>query len=324
MIGKKLKIGSQELQSNVLLSPMEGASDVGFRELCYKNGAGITWTEMTRASGIVRKNKATLELIDTFDTETCTGIQLFVINECELKKTLEQIELLAKTTMPHMNNVVAIDLNFGCPSPDVIGVGAGPALLKRTTKMTAIFKTLHDWKQQTPLKIGAVGAKIRLGLNKNEQQNKIYMRIVPAANDYLDYLTVHARHAQQRSKDPPAWSAIREVKEQSSIPIIGNGDVFSRDDAKHMFSETQCDGIMIARAALQNPWIFKELTGQETSIPTREEILQAQDAYLITANRYHTKQKYLEFHKQNFERLLQEKSSHGNLQQNLPKNKHIL
>jgi tRNA-dihydrouridine synthase B len=298
-----LKLGNLTLQSKFLLSPMEEVSDVGFRHLCYANGAGITWTEMIRAKGIVRHNKATLDLIDTHDPKTLTGIQLSVVNERELLDGLIAIEELAKSTHPHFLNIRAVDLNFGCPSPEVIMVGAGPALLKRTQKMGAIFKTLHDWKSQTSMDIGAVGVKIRLGLNELEQEHKVYLRFMDEANANLDYMIVHARNAKQRSRDLPTWSGIKEVKEKATIPIIGNGNVLLKADADRMFKETGCDAIMLARAAIQSPWIFRELSGKASRIPTRQEIDDAQKMYLDFARRFHTKFKYQEFHKNNFERL---------------------
>lgn len=329
-----LTIGSLRLQSRFILAPMEGVSDIGFRRLCYAQGAGLTWTEMVRASGIIRKNKATLDLIDTYDISTPTGVQLFVVNERELLAALQTLELLAATTHPHFNNIIAVDLNFGCPSPDLIKIGAGPALMKRAVKMETIFKTLHEWKKTTKLPIGAIGAKIRLGMNAQEQEYKIYLRIIPAANKYLDYLMVHARHAKQKSKDPVTWSAITEIKMQSTIPIIGNGDVFSALDAENMFSSTHCDGILIARGAITNPWIFRELREylernsldksqkenkekteerieekekikEKTEKKFKKEIILAREEYFAIAKKYNTKEKYIAFHEENFKKLLQ-------------------
>lgn len=299
-----MRIGKLALQSNIVLSPMEEVSDVGFRHLCYGNGAGITWTEMIRAAGIVRRNKATLDLIDTHDPQTLTGIQLFVANERELGAAMHTLEQLAHS-MPHLKNIRAVDLNFGCPSPEVIRIGAGPALLKRTNKMETIFKFLNQWKKSTVFDIGAVGIKIRLGLNQMEQDHKVYLRLLDAANVNLDYITVHARHAKQRSSDTPSWNAISEVKQLATIPVFGNGDVHDMQSAQRMLSQTKCDGIMVARAAIQNPWIFRELTGRGSPTPTPEELARAEQEYFAFAKRYGTKQKYVAFHTQNFERMRQ-------------------
>ena len=297
-----ITIGALQLKSKFILSPLEEVSDVGFRHLCYANGAAFTWTEMIRASGIVRRNKATLDLIDTYDPQTPTGIQLFVVNERELSVALYQLEQLANSSLPHLKNITAVDLNFGCPSPEVIRIGAGPALLKRTNKMATIFKVLHDWRKRTTLDIGAVGAKIRLGLSQMEQDHKVYLRLMEAANAQLDYITVHARHAKQRSSDQPSWNAIREVKEIATIPVIGNGNVTDQQSAERMFSQTKCDGIMLARAAIRNPWIFRGLTGGG-STPSSIEIDAAEQAYNQFAQQFGTKQKYRDFHKENFARI---------------------
>ena len=296
---QSLTIGKLELQSPYVLSPLEGVSDAGFRKLCYGLGAGITWTEMIRASGVVRRNKATLDLIDTHDPDVLTGIQLFAVNERELAVALYTLEQLAHSTHPHFMHIKAVDLNFGCPSPEVIRIGAGPALLKRTNKMALMFDKLDHWRKHTKLPIGAVGAKIRLGLNQQEQDHKVYLRIVEAANRHLDYLTVHARHAKQRSRDPPTWAAIREIKQLATIPVIGNGDALTVRDAVRMREETGCDGVMLARAAIRDPWVFRELLGGAPGTP--DEIRAAAAEYAASAT---SKGKYREFHRENFARML--------------------
>jgi tRNA-dihydrouridine synthase len=302
---RTMRIGNLELKSRHWLAPLEGVSDVGFRRLCYQNGAAITWTEMVRGSGIVRRNKATLDLLDTHDPDTLTGVQLFVVNERELAVALYQLEQLAHSSMPHLKNIRAIDLNFGCPSPDIIRIGAGPALLKRSTKMGVLFDKLRHWQRHTKLPVDAIGAKIRLGLNQLEQDHKVYLRIIDAANAHLDYLTVHARHAKQKSHDTPSWGAIAEIKRAAQIPIVGNGNVLDKASAERMLRETGCDGTMLARAAIADPWVFRELTTDgEGKRPTPDEIAAARDAYLAIAKQHGTKPKYLAFHEQNFARML--------------------
>lgn len=194
-----LSLGSLQLKGRAMLSPLESVSDVGFRKICFDLGSSFTWTEMVRAQSIIRNNASALDLMDTFDSATPTGIQLLAKSPDELTRALEHIELLATTTRPHYKNIRAVDLNFGCPSPDVISEGAGPALLKRRNKLAQIFQALAAWKKNNSLgNIGAVGIKIRLGLNQLEQTSKVYMNVVEAANaSGLDYMVVHARHAKQ-------------------------------------------------------------------------------------------------------------------------------
>jgi tRNA-dihydrouridine synthase len=299
-----LRLGSLDLQSRALVAPMEAVSDVGYRRIVYESGAAITWTEMIRARGVVRNNKATLDLIDTFDDDTLTGIQLFVVNERELLDCLLKLEELAATTSPHFKRLRAVDLNFGCPSPDVIRVGAGPALLKRRSKLQAIFEALAKWKTTTTLPIGAISAKIRLGLNQQEQDHKVYLPVVELANDTLDYLVVHARHAKQRSRDKPTWNAIGEVKSKAKIPVIGNGDVRNRSDLERMRTQTGCDGVMVARAAIENPWVFRALSGRAPDARfTRADVDRAERAYDALATAHGTKEKFRAFHAEGFARL---------------------
>jgi tRNA-dihydrouridine synthase len=157
----------------VLLSPLEGLSDAGFRRLCFELGAGFTWTEMIRAKAIARENASTLDLIDTFDSDVPTGIQLSATDEKSLQAALAVIDRLSASGRPHFRNIRAVDLNFGCPSQDVISCGAGPAMLKRRSKLRDMFTTLRIWREHTHLDIAAIGAKIRLGLNAGEQKRKV-------------------------------------------------------------------------------------------------------------------------------------------------------
>lgn len=313
-------IGSLLLKNRAILSPMESVSDVGFRKLCHNLGASLTWTEMVRADALCRNNQATLDLIDTYDTSTPTGLQLLVKNVDVLKKTLSKIEALSLTDQyRHFSNICAIDLNFGCPSPDVISEGAGPALLKRQKRLKEIFIALSEWKIATTLpNIGAVGCKIRLGLNEYEQNKKVYLPVIEAANEAgLDYMVVHARHAKQRSRDLPTWSAISEIKQVANMPIIGNGNVNNVEDANRMMKETGCDGVMIARASIRNPWIFNgfrtDAVLQDSSnnglfvghsdYPSVSEVEEARHIYNQYAEEYKTKPKFKEFHKNNFDRI---------------------
>jgi tRNA-dihydrouridine synthase len=167
------------------------------------------------------------------------GVQLLAKSVDELQSALARIEAAAATTRPQYNSVLAVDLNFGCPSPDVIRNGSGPAMLKRRARLTDLFAALVAWRRDTGLDVRAVGCKIRLGLNQKEADSKVYLPLVEAANEAgLDYLVVHARHAGQRSRDPPSWDAIAEVKAVARMPVIGNGDVFSAADAVAMRQRT--------------------------------------------------------------------------------------
>jgi tRNA-dihydrouridine synthase len=299
--------GRLELHSRFLLAPLEGVSDVGFRRVCFEQGAGLTFTEMLRARGLAQKNRATLELVDTFHPQVSTGVQLLATSPQELVDALGVLEEGARGPSPHWQNIVAVDLNFGCPSRDVIQQGAGPALLKRRARIGAIIDALAKWKTTTSLPVRAVSIKIRLGLNANEAEHRVFIPVVEMASAAkLDWITVHARHAGQRSRDKPDWSAIGEAKRASGIPVIGNGDVRTADDARRMHEQTGCDAFLIARAAIASPWAFRALRGQGSADPPVDDVERERVRYDETATRVRTKDKYREFHRDNFARLVQQ------------------
>jgi tRNA-dihydrouridine synthase len=251
-------------------------------------------------------------------------VQLLVANERELLEALQKLEALAATTHPHLTNLRAVDLNFGCPSPEVIKVGAGPALLKRRGKLEAIFKTLRAWQQTTTLPVGAVGAKIRLGLNRLEEDQQVYLPIVELANAHLDYLTIHARHARQESTETPRWSAIAEAKAKATVPILGNGDVVSRADFERLVRETGSDGAMIARGAIRSPWVFRGLNQTGSGSPeSLEEIDACEGRYRELSARFGTKPKYLLWHAEGFERMRKRLRGEREAGSAMPANEHM-
>lgn len=314
-----LKLGQLELRNPFILAPMESVSDCAYRRVCWDRGASLTWTEMIRAKALARGNKSTAELIDTHDAEVPTGVQLMVANERELAEALKKLEQL-----PHAANISAVDLNFGCPSPEVIRTGAGPALLKRRAKLEVIFETMAAWKKTTSLRIGAVGAKIRLGLNRMEQDRKVYLPIVELANQHLDYLIIHARHARQDSTTPPIWAAIAEARQIATVPIIGNGDIVTADDWSRLQRETSADGALIARGAIKSPWVFRGLNGDGPGLPTTaSELDEAEAQYRDLAARWNTRPKFLEWHTEGFRRMrarLEGKATSG---PSMPANEHM-
>ncbi|MFO0599361.1 MAG: tRNA-dihydrouridine synthase family protein [Myxococcaceae bacterium] len=316
-----LKLGQLDLTSPFVLAPMESVSDCAYRRVCWDRGASLTWTEMIRARGLARKNKSTFDLIDTFDPEVLTGVQLMVANERELTEALEAIE---GSTAAHFKNIRAVDLNFGCPSPEVIRIGAGPALLKRKGKLDAIFSTLAEWKRRTTLPIGAVGAKIRLGLNRMEQDQKVYLPIVELANEHLDYLVVHARHARQDSTEKPTWSAIAEVHARAKIPIIGNGDVVTKADWDRLHAETGAEGALIARGAIRSPFVFRGLRGLGSGAPVDAgEIDAAEQQYVALAAKWGSKPKFREWHAEGFRRMRARLAGQPEKGPALPQNEHM-
>jgi tRNA-dihydrouridine synthase B len=318
-----LTLGGLTLSSPFLLAPLEGVSDVGFRRLCFEQGAGLTFTEMVRARGLAKRNKATYDLIDTHHATVTTGVQLLATSPTELQDALGVVEELAKTTYPHWQNIVAVDLNFGCPSKDIVMIGAGPAMLKRRAKLQAILEALKAFKTSTSLNIQAVSCKIRLGLNQKEMEHKVFLPVVEIASGVgLDFITVHARHAGMRSRDPAVWSTIAEAKAVSRIPLIANGDIKTRADAEKVHALSGCDGFLIARSAIVSPWAFRALRGVGSEVPTVAEVEAERVRYTETASRVATKDKYRAFHAEAFARYASlargEKTSSS-----VPKNAHM-
>ncbi len=297
-----LSLGPLKLEGQYLLAPMEAVSDVGFRSLCSSLGASFTFTEMVRGASFARQNKSTLDLVDTYE-QGPVGVQLLTKSPDELKKVIEMFFKLRETTeYAHYRNVKAFDLNFGCPNPDLIKIGIGPAMVKRTAKMEALFKTLATTTRAHDDSI-AVGAKIRLGLNAREKEYKVAYRLAPVANEHLDFFTVHAKHAGQRGREPADWNALKELRDVVTTKLIGNGGALDAASARAMRQETRVDGVLIARGAIRNPWIFRALSERGAELPSVAEVEAAWKQYRETAQLHGTRQKYLDFHDENFQRM---------------------
>eukprot|EP00854_Cymbomonas_tetramitiformis_P025565 gene25565-31248_t len=280
---------------------------------------------MIRAKSITAMH-GVINMIDSIDEGTPTGVQLLAATPSELRACLHTIEEQALSgCQPHWRNLSVIDLNFGCPKPEVAGQQLGPAMLKDPHTIASLFEVLAEFKSSSNLNIGAVGAKIRLGMDAVEMQSKVYLPVLEEANNHLDYLVVHGRHAAMKSSDLPLLDPIGEIKARaaSSLAIIGNGNVSSADSAAHMMAYTGCDGVMVARAAIQNPWVFKDLSrvgpggiiladkpltdASEGLLPTLEEVNNAEQVCEEWESRFgkRTKNKYVTFRRLNFERLRQ-------------------
>ncbi len=318
---------NQFLGNKLWLSPMEGVSDLGFRTICHNRGADLTFTEMIRGSSLIKDNKATLDLVDSFDSSVPTGIQLFVTKKEVLKKSLDMIKNGINNNDGRFSNLSVVDLNFGCPSEEIIKVGGGPAMLKRLSKMHEILTVL---KENSPL---VCGIKIRLGLNNFEKNQKIYLKVLKIANKVkLDYMTVHPKSATDRSNVPIDLVALSEIIQNAEIPIVGNGFVKSGESAKKMF-DLGCSAVMIARESTINPWIFEdiklELSGQKKTERTKNDYETAWKEYesiakgnskqslkeneKMNGNNYETKEKFYNYHKLIFQLRIK-----GNLEYHAP------
>ncbi|MDZ7658486.1 tRNA dihydrouridine synthase DusB [Fodinibius sp.] len=246
----------------VLLAPMEDVTDSPFRTICRRKGAAVVYTEFISSEAIVRDNDQALHKMDFTEEQRPFGVQIFGGRE-------EAMEDAAKTA--ESNNPDIIDINFGCPVYKIAKKGAGAGCLRDLDMMERMAASVVDAVDNIP-----VTAKTRLGWD--DQSIKIREVALRLQSVGIKALAIHARTRAQKYKGDARWDYLKYVKETPGleIPIIGNGDVTSPEDAKRMFDETGVDGIMIGRGAIGNPWIFERTrhfidTGELLPEPTIED-----------------------------------------------------
>lgn len=256
---KKLKIGNVELDNNILLAPMAGITDLPFRKLCKENGAGLVETEMVSSRAIVYKDDKTLKMINTENEKRPVSMQIFGNDPDIMSESAEFLN----------DKADIIDINMGCPAPKVVKNGDGSKLLLDLDLVYRIVKKVVS-ASEVPVTV-----KIRKGWDEGNIVAVEAAKVIEEAG--ASAIIVHGRTRSQFYSGEADWEIIKKVKEAVNIPVIGNGDIVSGDTAKKMFEQTNCDGIMIGRATLGNPWIFKEvisvLENKEYKKPDNSEIL---------------------------------------------------
>ncbi len=236
-----LTIGNIKLDRPILLAPMEDVTDVSFRLICRELGAGIVYTEFVNSEGLVRNSEKTHKKLEIVDAERPVGIQIYG----GAIESMINAAIIAEKENPDL-----IDINAGCWVKNVVGNGAGAGLLKDPAYMQKLVKGVVD-SVSLPVTV-----KTRLGWD-NEN-----IKIVEVAKRMEDIgvsaITVHCRTRTMGHKGEADWEWIAKVKKEVNLPVILNGNVLTPQDVKKAFEETNADGVMIARGAIGNPWIFKE------------------------------------------------------------------
>ena len=272
-----MKIGNLKLKNKVFLSPMAGVTDLPFRLICKEQGCGLLYTEMINGKALCYDDENTKKMLKIEEEEHPVAVQIFG-SEPEFMGRAAEI-------MNDYSNEI-LDINMGCPAPKVVKNGDGSALMKNPKLAEEVLRAVVKNSKKP------VTLKIRKGWDDNSVNA---VEIAKIAEDCgISALAIHGRTREQFYSGKADWDIIAEIKKNLSIPVIGNGDVFTIEDSINMLDKTGCDAIMIGRGAQGNPWIFKRInhymnTGEILPEPTLNEKISTAIKHLKLAVEEHGK-----------------------------------
>ena len=242
---RALRIGPFTFDTPVVLAPMAGITNAAFRRLCREYGGGLYVSEMITSRALVERNAVTMRLIEHHESEDIRSIQLYGVDPVTVREAVTM--LVAEDRADH------IDLNFGCPVPKVTRKGGGAALPWKTTLFRDIVEGAVRAAGDVPLTI-----KMRMGIDDDHLTYLEAGRIAEQAG--VAAMALHGRTAAQHYSGQARWEAIAALKQHvTSVPVLGNGDIWSGDDGVRMMAETGCDGVVVGRGCLGRPWLFGDL-----------------------------------------------------------------
>lgn len=253
---KNLRIGGLILSSNVFMAPLAGYTCYPFRMMAYEMGAGLCFTEMSSANALKYQDRATRRLLFTTEEEPVKAVQLLGGNPAVMEQ-MAASELLS--------DFAVLDINMGCPVPNVFKSGEGCALMLDPKRAAAIIR---GCKKSGKI----ITVKCRTGIQKEQMFAAEFARMCEDAG--ADLITIHGRSRSMMYDGACCFEEIAQAKAAVSIPVIANGGIFSAEDATSMMERTGADGVMLARYALENPFIFSELTGKTVEKTTLQLLLE--------------------------------------------------
>ncbi len=254
-----IKLGNIILKNNVIMAPMAGITDTAYRVLLEEMGVALVSTEMVSAKGIFYNNKNNHLILQTAEDEHPIAVQLFGSDPMIMARMAEKIA----------SDFDVIDVNMGCPVPKIVNNGEGSALMKKPELAFQILDMMVRVLSPMPVTV-----KFRKGFDDQHVNAVEFAKMAEQAG--VAAITLHGRTRAQMYSGQADWDMIRQVKEAVSIPVFGNGDIFTPEDAKRMIDKTGCDGVAIARGAKGNPWLIRRTvhyleTGELLPEPTPDE-----------------------------------------------------